>query len=178
MSADIGMEAKGMESSVMVIRGKHVLMAMLAFFGVIILVNLIFVYFALNTWTGLTTDNAYKEGLQYNETLSARDAQRVLGWQASISVSAAPDGADRLSVILQDRDGRLLSDLSVSGTLKRPTHEGFDESLSLTEQAPGQYAAELTLPLRGNWDLTLSASRADAPPEAIPFEMKTRLWLK
>lgn len=162
----------------MVIRGKHVLMMMLAFFGTVILVNLVFVYFALDSWTGITTENAYKEGLQYNETIAARDAQRDLGWQAEISLTVAADGSEQLAVTLRDQDGRPLPGLSVSGTLRRPTHEGYDQEVRLVEQTAGRYSVPLTLPLRGNWDLALSASPVDAHPDDPAFVMKTRLWLK
>ena len=167
-----------MESTTMTIRGKHVLMAMLAFFGTIILVNMIFVYFALDTWTGLTTENAYKEGLNYNQTIAARDAQRELGWQADISLAALPDGSEELTVTLRDQKGAPLSGLTVSGSLGRPTYEGHDQTVVLAEAAEGLYVTPLTLPLRGNWDLALTASPADASPEDPVFEMKTRLWLK
>lgn len=167
-----------MESTTMIIRGKHVLMAMLAFFGTIILVNMVFVYFALDTWTGLTTENAYKEGLNYNQTIAARDAQRDLGWQADISLAAQPDGSEELTVTLRDQEGTPLSGMTVSGSLGRPTYEGQDRTVVLAEAAEGRYVTPLSLPLRGNWDLALTARPADALPEDPVFEMKTRLWLK
>ena len=162
----------------MIIRGKHVLMAMLAFFGTIIVVNLIFVYFALNTWTGITTENAYQEGLQYNETLAARDAQRSLGWQAEVATTLLADGSEQLTVDLRDQQGRSLSGLSVSGALRRPTHEGFDQTVVLAEEVEGRYITPLSLPLRGNWDLSLTAVPTAGGADTPVFEMKTRLWLK
>ncbi len=162
----------------MVIRGKHVLLAMLAFFGAIILVNLVFVYFALDTWTGITTDNAYQEGLEYNQTLAERDAQRALGWKAAVSVISADGGEESLSVTLTDRDGRPLRGLLVSGSLRRPTHEGHDQPVVLAEETDGRYTSPLSLPLRGNWDLSLTAAVPDRLPEDPVFEMKKRLWLK
>lgn len=167
-----------MEGTPMVIRGKHVLLAMLAFFGTIIAVNLVFVYFALDTWTGISTENAYQKGLNYNQTIAARDAQRELGWQAEVSLTTLDDGREELTVVLRDRAGALLTNLAVNGTVKRPTHEGFDQQLALAEEASGRYSARLSLPLRGNWDLTLSAKSTRAAPEDQAFEMKTRLWLK
>ncbi len=162
----------------MVIRGKHVLLAMLAFFGAIIAVNLVFVFFALDTWTGLTTENAYQKGLNYNQTIAARDAQRELGWQAEVSLTTLADGREALTVVLRDREGAVLTNLAVSGTVKRPTHEGYDQQVVLTEDTRGRYSARLSLPLRGNWDLALSARPVQASPHDQAFEMKTRLWLK
>ncbi|WP_299621431.1 FixH family protein [Pelagibius sp.] len=167
-----------MQWTTMEIRGKHVLFGMLAFFGVIILVNAIFVYMALNTWTGLTEENAYQKGLRYNETLAARDAQRDLGWQGAVALTALDDGSERLTVTLQDSQGIALTGLAVSAVLRRPTHEGFDQTLQFEERQSGEYETDLSLPLRGNWDLYLSARRPDTPGDAPAFEMKTRLWLK
>lgn len=162
------------QSSNWEIRGKHVLIAVLGMFGIVILVNLTFVYFALDSWTGLTTENAYQEGLAYNQVLAARDAQRDLGWQGDLSLGTASSGEDSVTITLKDKSGAPLSGLELTGKLRRPTREGIDQSLIWQEQAPGAYNALVALPQRGNWDLVFSASDGRNPP----FEMKVRLWFK
>jgi nitrogen fixation protein FixH len=156
------------------IRGKHVLMAMLGMFGIVIAVNLVFVYVAVGTFTGVTTANPYQEGLAYNEVLAARDAQRALGWQGEVSYSQAVAGTETITVILTDRAGAPLTGLSLDGNLRRPTHAGLDQPLAWLEAAPGSYTAEVSLPERGNWDLVVNAADGDGPP----FEMKARLWFR
>ncbi|WP_420349208.1 FixH family protein [Pelagibius sp.] len=168
----------GMESETMQIRGKHVLAGMLGFFGVIIAVNMVFVYLALDTFTGVTTDSAYRDGLNYNETLADRDTQRSLGWQAAVALTDRGVDGEELTVTLRDRDGTAVTGLTVTGVLKRPTHDGYDQPVTLAEAAPGEYVTDLALPLRGNWDLTLLAEGGRATDEGTAFEMKTRLWLK
>ena len=162
------------ESNGPVIRGRHVLFGMIGLFGVVIAVNLVFVYFALETFTGVTTENPYQEGLAYNEVLAARDAQRDLGWQGQVSYGRSDSAPWRIAVTLRDRDGRPLPGLSLDGSLRRPTHAGLDQPLSWRETAPGSYTAEVALPELGNWDLLVSASEGGSPP----FEMKARLWFK
>ena len=157
-----------------VIRGKHVLMAVLGMFAIVILVNLTFVYFALDSWTGLTTENPYQEGLAYNQVLAARDAQRDLGWQGDLTLGTAAGGEDSVTITLKDKAGQPLSGLELTGNLRRPTREDIDQSLVWREQAPGAYNALVALPQRGNWDLVVSASDGRNPP----FEMKARLWFK
>ncbi len=159
-----------------VIRGKHVLIAVLAMFSLVIAVNLVFVYLALDTFTGVTTENPYKEGLAYNQVLAARDAQRDLGWQGAVTYDreVADDAPRQIAVSLSDRDGRPLAGLLLAGGLRRPTHAGVDQALVWRETAPGRYTAEVSLPELGNWDLTVSARDGDGPP----FEMKARLWFK
>ena len=66
------------------IKGKHVLFAMLSFFGVILVVNGVFTYFALSTFTGVSTDDAYRRGRAYNQTIeAAMEDQALLLWQGA-----------------------------------------------------------------------------------------------
>jgi len=162
------------QSSGFVIRGKHVFLGVLAMFGVVIAVNLVFVYFALDTFTGVSRENPYQDGLAYNEVLAARDAQRGLGWQGDVSFGSAGAGEERITVTLSDATGAPLSGLALDGVLRRPTHEGMDQALAWQELSPGSYSAAVVLPRRGNWDLEVVADDGRNPP----FEMKTRLWFK
>lgn len=157
-----------------VIRGKHVFFGVLAMFGVIIAVNLVFVYLAIDTFTGVTRENPYQEGLEYNEVLAARESQRDLGWQGDVTFSKAGAGEDSITVTLTDRAGAPLSGLTLDGVLRRPTHEGMDQTLTWHEGAPGSYSTQVALPRRGNWDLEVSADDGRNPP----FEMKARLWFE
>ncbi len=162
------------QSSLPVIRGKHVLFAMLGLFGLVIAVNLVFVYFALNTFTGVTRENPYQDGLAYNQVLEARHAQRELGWQGEVTLRTDAGGGEQVVLKLSDRTGGALSELDVSGKLRRPTHSGMDQSLTWRSDAPGTYVAEVSLPARGNWDLEVAADDG----RSAHFEMKARLWFK
>jgi nitrogen fixation protein FixH len=160
--------------NIRVIRGKHVLLAMLAMFGTVIAVNAVFVYLAIGTFTGVTTVNPFQEGLAYNEVLAARDAQRDLGWQSEVALTRLDAGADRITLQISDAEGQPVDGLGLSGGLRRPTHAGMDQALAWREVSPGSYEAEVALPARGNWDLALAAGDGRNPP----FEMKARLWFK
>ncbi len=161
-----------------VLRGKHVLFGVLAMFGVIIAVNLVFVYLAIDTFTGVTRENPYQEGLAYNKVLEARQTLHELGWRGDVTVAKgagqAGAGEDSITVTLTDGAGAPLSGLALEGTLRRPTHEGLDQALAWREEAPGAYSTVVALPRRGNWDLEVTADDGRNPP----FEMKTRLWFK
>jgi len=157
-----------------VIRGKHVLLGLVAMFGVVIAVNVTFVVLALDTFTGVSTANPYKEGLAYNDVIDARSAQRDLGWQGSVTAARLSDSEDAITLALTDKAGAPVSGLALSGTLRRPTHEGADQPLDWKEEAPGSYRTVVALPERGNWDLVVRT----AQDSSQPFEMKARLWLK
>ncbi len=157
-----------------VIRGKHVFFGVVAMFSVIIAVNMVFVYLALDTFTGVTRENPYQDGLAYNKVLEARHTLRDLGWQGDVSFGSAGAGEDNITVTLSDGAGAPLSGMTLAGVLRRPTHEGLDQSLAWREEAPGAYSAVVELPRRGNWDLEVTADDGRNPP----FEMKTRLWFE
>ena len=90
------------------ITGWTVFYGMVAFFGVIIAVNLTFVYFALDSWPGLTTQHAYEEGIAYNKTLEQAAAQNEMGWTSRVALGAPmPKGGRVLGVIMQGPDGPL-----------------------------------------------------------------------
>ena len=57
------------------ITGRMVLIGFILFFGVISVVNGIFMYMALHTWPGLTNTQAYKDGIKYNEVLADGERQ-------------------------------------------------------------------------------------------------------
>ena len=60
--------------------------ACIAFFGVMVLVNAIFLYLAVSTFSGGDASNAYRKGLHYNETVEAakRQAERRLADRACL----------------------------------------------------------------------------------------------
>jgi nitrogen fixation protein FixH len=156
------------------ITGRHVLIAVLVFFGLVIAANGAFVFLALDTFTGVSTEDAYRRGLAYNETLREAADQRALGWRAAVEGTVVDEGRARIAVTMSDRAGRPLEHLAVTGMLRRPTQDGFDRALELARVGPGRYAAEVDLPLAGQWDLELEA----VSREGKRFRIEERLWLK
>lgn len=135
--------------------GRIVLLGFIAFFGVIFAVNGAFVYFALNTWSGLVVDKAYQRGLDYNEVLSDARASRALGWHAEVEMVSlsAP-----MSVRLTDSQGKSVERMAVTLAFTRPVHEGADVTVEAREVSPGLYMAEPNLAYPGNWQLTITAN--------------------
>ena len=72
--------------------GKHVLAMFLAFFGVVIAVNMVMFRVATKSFSGIETDSAYRVGLAYNTELEAARQQAALGW----AVDAKVDGDMRV----------------------------------------------------------------------------------
>ncbi len=153
--------------------GRHVLFMLLGFFGVVSAANAVFIYLAVSSFSGLETENAYARGLAYNETLRQAEAQRQLGWSVTLDHEAT-GGGQRLTVSFRDRAGVPLADLVVAGALRRPTHEGMDQSLAFRSLGAGLYAAEPSLPAAGQWDIRLNATARDG----ASYVLEQRLWLK
>jgi nitrogen fixation protein FixH len=124
----------------------------------VIAVNGALVYFASSTFSGLDTDHAYQEGLDYNATLAEAAANAALGWQAEIVLEPTAQG-DRLSLRLTDKSGRPISGATVTAHLVRPVNAAFDRTLALTPVIgkAGFYRADISLPARGSWELRLVA---------------------
>ncbi|NJR13875.1 MAG: hypothetical protein HC779_06455, partial [Phyllobacteriaceae bacterium] len=64
------------------LNGYHMLAIFVAFFGVIVAVNLTMARFAVTHWTGLVVKNSYVASQNYNGWLRQAAASKALGWQA------------------------------------------------------------------------------------------------
>ena len=127
----------------------------IGFFAFVLVINLVMIWLAVSTWTGLETEGAYEKGLDYNRSLQAARAQDRLGWSVALEVVPAGDGWVRVAVDLEDRFGNLIKDATVRARLVRPTHQGHDLDLALAHEVGGTYAAETALPLAGQWDVEI-----------------------
>jgi nitrogen fixation protein FixH len=150
-----------------VLRGWHVLAAMLAFFGVVIGVNIAFAVIAVRSFPGEDVQRSYLQGLNYNETIAARRAQAALGWQADAALSR--DGEDAvLTVDLRARDGAPLDGAALTGALRWPTDSRLDHALIFSALGGGRYVARLGALHDGRW--LLRAHAADAAGGALDFD--------
>jgi nitrogen fixation protein FixH len=154
------------------IEGRHVLFALVAFFGVMFAANGAFVYLALSTFGGIETENAYRKGLDYNKTLAEAGAQAALGWRPVLAYDAT---AGVLTLEVADQTGAPVTGLAVQGMLMRPATSSFDQKLErFEEHAGGVYLGHAPKLEHGTWiaDLVLTS------PKGIPFRLRERLWLE
>jgi len=149
------------------ITGRMVLFWILAFFGVIFMVNGAFVYFALDSWPGLTTDKAYEQGRDYNQTLAGAAVQNALGWSSHVEFTAESDH-HVFRVTLKDHEGNLISGLVVHVTFKRPVGDERVILKAIPEVAKGDYETPVTLPLAGRWYALVEAEMDDG----VNFHMR------
>tara|TARA_R110002072_G_scaffold44289_11_gene124026 strand:- start:479 stop:943 length:465 start_codon:yes stop_codon:yes gene_type:complete len=149
------------------ITGRHVLIMILGFFAVTITVNAIFVTQAIRHFPGEDIPRSYMQGIAYNDTLAARQAQGALGWTAVADVTL-----EHVRIEIADAQGAPVSGLAISGRLRHPANASRDIPLALNESEPGRYEASLQA-VPGSWRLVAQAD-GDGPP----FEIEQALWLR
>ncbi len=152
--------------------GRTALFLLLAFFGVVFAANGVFIYLASASWTGLSTEDAYRKGIAYNQTIERAAAQQALGWQTAVSLEPAGGTTRRLTVSLHDRAGRPIDGRTVTAALRRPISAGGDIEADLKGIGSGRYAADLPAAYDGAWDVRIEVARG----AEVPYLIETRLW--
>jgi len=135
--------------------GRHMLLTMLAFFGVIIAVNFTMAWFARSSWTGFVVENSYVASQQFNTKMAETRAQRALGWTSDLSVA---DGSVRYGI--SDANGATVPLQTVTVTFRRPVDDRHDHTIVLAKDAHGYAAASAVAD--GVWIVEIEAD-ADLP---------------
>lgn len=133
--------------------GTKVLIWFLGFFFVVIGANITMSWFALSTFSGVETEDAYSKGRDYNEEIARAKAERDLGWVIKVEASSPGPGETFLTLTITDKEGSALEALDVSGLLVRVVHEGSDQPIIFAPLGQGRYVAAARLPLPGRWQL-------------------------
>lgn len=146
------------------IKGRHVLVAFVLFFGLIAAIDAVFISLAYRTFSGQVAKNPYEAGLLYDRTLAKRAAQAKLGWSATLAV-----GGDVVELVITDKASQGVDGLTVEATLERPATDVGGQTLSLTGRGDGRYVADAEL--SGAWDIEIVATG----PDGVRFETGRRV---
>ena len=68
--------------------GKHMAAIMIAFFGVVIAVNVLMARLATSTFGGLVVENSYVASQKFNRWLGEARSEKALGWKATVTRGA------------------------------------------------------------------------------------------
>jgi nitrogen fixation protein FixH len=140
--------------------GRKVLAMLIAFFGIVIGVNVTMAKLAIKTLPGTDVDSAYTASLGYEkEILAARD-QSARNWKVDAHIERLAGGAALLQVEARDRDGRPVTGLKFQGRFERPTDKRADLAIALAEVGIGIYRGRLDAVAPGHWDLVLEGDNA------------------
>ncbi|OJF92755.1 FixH family protein [Pararhizobium antarcticum] len=138
--------------------GRHMLLIMLAFFGVIIAVNLGMARLAGSSFGGLVVKNSYVASQEFNGKLEQSRQQLALGWTTAFSVA---DGT--ITYRLTDRDGRAVQATAVSVQFRHPSYEAADWSVALKPAGDGRFEAAHTAP-NGIWIVQIDSEVGRVAP--------------
>ena len=132
--------------------GGHVLAIFVAGFGLIFAVNFFMAYRAVSTFPGMEVSSSYADSQSF---YLRRNAQKALGWQASVTVP----GDGTLDLHLLDREGALVAPAELTALLTRPTNRTDDQLLALRREN-GAFVAPADLS-EGQWRLRLTGVARD-----------------
>src|SRR5262245_62135252 len=144
--------------------GWHMWAIAIAFFGVVIGVNIWLAVVSATSWTGMVVTDPYVAGQQFETNRIAHEAQVAAGWTATFTYTP---GMGRLVIVDGARNPVDLGDVSLQ--INRPVGGHDDQTLKLEPSPAGGYQAKLDLP-SGIWEAVITA--ADTPKG--PFELTTR----
>ncbi len=131
--------------------GRHMLAIMIAFFGVIIAVNVSLAVFARESWTGLVVQNSYVASQQFNQKMADTRAQAALDWSSKLAIE---NGI--VSYSLVDANGRRLTLKSVTAKFMRPVDDREDRSEALGLADNGDYVSHTPI-ADGAWLVEIEA---------------------
>lgn len=141
------------------ITGRTVLVYTVAFFGIVLGVNLTMIKFAVDSMPGTEVDSAYRSSLAFNAEISAAREQAARQWRVTAHIERDADGIGIVQAEARDRTGVPLAGLSFTAQLSRPTDKRADRVVPLGEADAGRYRARVGDVPPGQWDLVLEAAR-------------------
>lgn len=125
--------------------GKHMAIYMIAFFSVIIAVNVFMATLASKSWTGLIVKNSYVASQQYNDELNRASQQASLGWHSSLAY-----GEGMLIMTLRNAKGETLALDHAVAEIGRPAFEQQDKVLDFIPVTGGSNKITINLE-QGIW---------------------------
>jgi len=129
--------------------GWHMATILVAFFGVIIAVNVVNARYASATFGGEVVENSYVASQQYNRWLDEAKAEQALGW--SEVTTWRPDG--RLVVALQG----VPANAAVKAMARHPLGSLPDRALTFDRLANGRFLSRQALP-DDRWEVRLTVA--------------------
>ena len=127
--------------------GRKVFALFLAGFGVIISVNMVLLYFALGTWPGLETKNAYSAALGFD---ARRKAQEALNW---VVVSDYQDG--EIVITVRDSHNKSVPLRTLDILVGRATRDNEDRVVEMDSFSDSHRGTTYLEP--GNWQVRIHA---------------------
>ncbi|MHA1158365.1 MAG: FixH family protein, partial [Alphaproteobacteria bacterium] len=107
------------------ITGRHVLIALLLFFGAVTAVNIFMIRAAVSTFGGVETRSSYRAGLGFADEQARVAEQDTRGWNVSADIAGRVDGRS-IAVRVQDRNEAPIGDLAARAAFAHPVDSRLD----------------------------------------------------
>lgn len=144
--------------------GKHMLMIVLAFFGVIVSVNLFMAYKSHQTFPGIEVKNSYVASQNFNER---RNAQLALGWELHALYENG-----QMNLTFSDAAGEPVEVENLKVLIGRTTRDADDVEPQMI-WTQGTYTAAVALE-QGQWMVKVWANAKDG----TPYEQRKDFYVK
>jgi nitrogen fixation protein FixH len=138
--------------------GRMVFAMLVAFFSVVIGVNLVMMRLAIKTLPGTEVDSAYSASLAYEKEIATAREQAARNWKVDAHVERSGQGGATLQVEARDNSGRPMTGLTFEGRFERPTDRRADLPVTLAEVGIGIYRGSAPAIAPGQWDLVLEGA--------------------
>ena len=155
------------------ITGLMVLGFMIAFFAIIVGVNVFMAHAAISTFGGVETASSYQAGQMFERDVAMAKAQDAQHWRVHAKLTRAADGTTLIDITAHDGAGAPVSGVAASAQFARPTNRRLDRTIMVGQTGPGHFVGNTDL-AAGQWDLVIELSRQD---ERL-FRSKNRVVLK
>ncbi len=133
--------------------GWHMAAILVAFFGVVVGVNLLMASLATSTFGGIQVENSYVASQKFNGWLEEAERAEGLGWQATATLDA--DGHVRVVAVGPGASAQLVA------TARHPVGRQPDQQLTFERAADGSFVSrEVLVPAR--WILRLELTEGGA----------------
>lgn len=121
--------------------GRHMVLTLVAFFGVVMAVNFTMARLAVRDFSGTVVDNSYIASQHYNDWIAIADEQAEKGWQATATLDEDVHVVLALEGLAAD---------SIEAVAENPLRRSDDIALTMERQADGTYRSIDPLP-EGRW---------------------------
>ncbi|MHA6768633.1 FixH family protein [Sphingobium ummariense] len=130
--------------------GWHMTAILVAFFAVVIAVNMLMATVAVRSFGGTVVENSYVASQRFNGWLAAARMQDRLRWKDDV----VTDSVRHVVLILDDEAGAPVRGGTVKALAQHPLGRAADIPLAFQETAPGRYVSVTGLPA-GRWRVRL-----------------------
>jgi len=122
-------------------------------FVVVIIVNIIYIFIAQKTWTGIYTPNSYRKGVEYNQAIKNVEEQYKLGLKINTKIKKNSYNSYFIDCLVTDKSGNFVSGYDIIYKFKYLPREGFDFEKKQYNVSSSFYNAVFNM--NGKWQLNI-----------------------